>query len=525
MNMTVRKRLFLSYGLLIGLIISLGFYASFTMSRINDKSTEIADYWLAGVQHAEEINTLIADIRTSEYRHILATETAEMKAMEESIAENKKKINANFTAYEKSIASDQDRNLYTVLMSEWKNYLSSNEKVLALSDSGQKEEALKVMKGESLTLYNAAAVAAKEMAKYNQENSAMASQEGDSLHHQSILMLSLVILLAVGLGIAAALYITRSINGPLKEIEERANKLAQGDINIEDIKVRSQDEIGHLAEAFNTMKNNIKNMLNQLIETANQLADVAEGLNEQAQQTAAGATETATTMNEIAATVEQMNSNVQEVSTVSETTANRANAGKEGLNKVTSQIQAITHSTGEVSEVIHQLNQKSMEISKIVNMITGIADQTNLLALNAAIEAARAGEQGRGFAVVAEEVRKLAEQSASATKDISSLINAIQTETHLAVEKIEQGNQEVSTGSVVIQEVGNIFEEIITSVQGLTLQIHHMASAAQQTSAGVQNVAASTEEQTAAMEEVTSTAESLNELSDQLKNLVKQFKI
>ena len=525
MNMSVKKRLFLANGLLIGIIICLGLYANFTMGKINGKLTEISNYWLAGVQHAEEINALISDTRAREFRHILANSANEMQEMEDTIAQNKEEINKHLATYEKSIASDRDRNYYTVLKSEWNNYLETNERLLELSRTGQKEEAQKVMKGESLTLYDAAVTASKEIVKYNQEQSSLASQEGDNLHQQSVFMLTLAILLAVGLGIATAYYIVRSINVPLREIEESANKMAQGDMTIEDIKIRSKDEIGHLAEAFNIMKNNFKNTLDQLIETANHLIDVAGGLNDQAQQTATGATETATTMNEIAATVEQVSSNIQEVATVSDTAAKHANAGNDGLIKVNSQIQTITHSTNEVAQVIQRLNQNSLEIGKIVNMITGIADQTNLLALNAAIEAARAGEQGRGFAVVAEEVRKLAEQSATATKEIARLIKDIQKETQLAVQKIEQDNREVAAGGAVIQDVSHTFQEIITSVQGLTSQIQQIASATQQMSAGVQNVAASTEEQTAAMEEVTSTAESLNKVSDDLKDLVGHFKI
>ncbi|MEG6521509.1 methyl-accepting chemotaxis protein [Desulfotomaculum sp. 1211_IL3151] len=525
MRITVKKRLFLANGVLIGLIICLGLYASFTVGKINDKLTEISNVWLAGIQYAEEINTLISDTRTREYRHIVANDSKEMKEMEESIEQNKVKINKNLASYEKSIDSVQDRNYHTVLKSEWNNYIATNERLLELSRTGQKDEAHKVIKGESLTLYDAAVAASNEIVKYNQEQSKISSAEGDKLQQQSVFMLSIAILLAVGLGIAAAHFVGRSINLPLKEIEESANKLAQGDITIEDLNIRSGDEIGHLAQVFNIMKNNFKSTLDQLIETANHLADVAGGLNEQARQTATGATETATTMNEIAATVEQVSSNVQEVATVSDTAAKHAHAGNDGLIKVNSQIQTITHSTNEVAQVIQRLNQNSLEIGKIVNMITGIADQTNLLALNAAIEAARAGEQGRGFAVVAEEVRKLAEQSATASKEIARLIQDMQKETQLAVQKIEQDNREVAAGGAVIQDVSHTFQKIITSVQGLTSQIQQIASATQQMSAGIQNVAASTEEQTAAMEEVTSTAESLDKVSDDLKVLVGQFKI
>jgi methyl-accepting chemotaxis protein len=148
-----------------------------------------------------------------------------------------------------------------------------------------------------------------------------------------------------------------------------------------------------------------------------------------------------------------------------------------------------------------------------------------LLALNAAIEAARAGEHGRGFAVVAEEVRKLAEQSASAAKEIYLLINAIQSESEKAVDSMADGSREVKSGLEVVREVGSNFKEIITAVQGLSSQIQNVASATEQMAAGVQNVAASTEEQTATMEEISAATESLTIMSEELNALVERFKV
>lgn len=174
---------------------------------------------------------------------------------------------------------------------------------------------------------------------------------------------------------------------------------------------------------------------------------------------------------------------------------------------------------------IDGLSEKSKEINQIVELITGVAEQTNLLALNAAIEAARAGEQGRGFAVVAEEVRKLAEQSAGASNQIKNLITAIQAESQRAVESMAEGGKDVEEGSRVVQEVGDLLNRIIASVQGLSSQIQAVASATEQMSSGVQSVAASTEEQTATIEEVSASADSLAQLAEDLSRLIGKFKV
>lgn len=184
----------------------------------------------------------------------------------------------------------------------------------------------------------------------------------------------------------------------------------------------------------------------------------------------------------------------------------------------------IQQSTKSILDVINKLNDKSNEINRIVELITQISDQTNLLALNAAIEAARAGDAGRGFAVVADEVRKLAEQSNSAAKDISNLIQTIQTEASGAVVIADKGSESVKHGTKVIMEVGNSFKYIIDSVQSLSGEIQEVASSTIEMSKGMQNIAAVSEEQTAVMEEISASSRTMANTSQDLNHIASLFK-
>ena len=148
-------------------------------------------------------------------------------------------------------------------------------------------------------------------------------------------------------------------------------------------------------------------------------------------------------------------------------------------------------SVSSSAQVVAKLGERSKEIGQIVDAISGIAGQTNLLALNAAIEAARAGEQGRGFAVVAEEVRKLAEQSQEAAKQIANLISEIQTETDSAVVAMDDGTREVKIGTEVVNTAGQAFKEIVSLIAEVSSQIREISAAIQQMASGSQQIVAS----------------------------------
>jgi methyl-accepting chemotaxis protein len=199
-----------------------------------------------------------------------------------------------------------------------------------------------------------------------------------------------------------------------------------------------------------------------------------------------------------------------------------------------------------VSSAISELAAKSDQIGAIVLTITGIAEQTNLLALNAAIEAARAGDQGRGFAVVAEEVRKLAEDSQRAAKEISDLIGAIQQETTSAVNVVEDGARRTEEGAAVVERTRAAFERIGTSVDDMSARIEQIAAVSQQiaastntmqqgisevaavaeeSSASTEEVSASSEQTSASAQEIAASAQELSSSAEMLNRLVAQFKL
>ncbi|MDI6906094.1 MAG: methyl-accepting chemotaxis protein [Thermoanaerobacterales bacterium] len=360
------------------------------------------------------------------------------------------------------------------------------------------------------------------------ENETKTGKVVDNMRNAAAMSRSTIILVssvALLIGLFLALFITRMITRPILATVREAGRIADGDLTGEELVVRTRDEIARLAEAFNHMRANLREIVGNMTRTSRQVAESASQLASQAEQTAAGANETASTMSEMASTVEQVTQNAQTVSEASEQAAGKAAEGAKGVEQVIGQMKTIEKATNETAEVINTLHQTSGQITQIVDLITHIADQTNLLALNAAIEAARAGEQGRGFAVVAEEVRKLAEQSANAAKEIYGLITTVQSESKKAVEVMAAGAAEVTAGSKVINEVGANIKAITAAIEDLARQVQEVAAAAEEMSAGVQNVAGTTEEQTAAMEEVSAATEELTALAGELDKLAARFRV
>ncbi|WP_010677595.1 methyl-accepting chemotaxis protein [Bacillus timonensis] len=363
------------------------------------------------------------------------------------------------------------------------------------------------------------------------------------------------------------IFIIRRKTKPLTLLINNAQEVAEGDLTVRQIEIKNKDEIGDLATAFNRMTNNLRELINQVSYTTNNVAASAEQLTASSEQTTDATKQIAVTMHEVAAgvdrqvqsieetsqTVQEMSigvgqiaGNAQRVSASVTDTAEKASEGGESIRTAESQMNSINHTFSELSELIKGLGNRSEEIGKIIEVITSIASQTNLLALNAAIEAARAGEHGRGFAVVADEVRKLAEQSAGSSSQISELILDIQNETNKAVAAMEAATEEVISGIGIIHTAGTNFDQIEESIKEVTSQIQEVSAAVQQmaagseqmvhsmrlisevaeeSKAGTQEVSASTEEQMASMDEISSSASSLANMAEELQGIVNKFKI
>ncbi|MBK7091911.1 MAG: HAMP domain-containing protein [bacterium] len=374
-----------------------------------------------------------------------------------------------------------------------------------------------------------------------------------------------------------AYFIARGLSLPLKQIANIAGEIAIGDIQ-HNIDIRQKDEVGALADsfralidymknlagaatqiaannltvqvepksekdalgvAFKTMTNNLSSMIKELTDNATQLVSASTEIASSSEQMARGSSEqtsqtaqVSSAVEEMTATIVESSKNAGEASGMAREAASAATEGTkvvsqtiEGMNKIAKVVQ-------DSANTIQALSKSSDQIGEIIGVIDDIADQTNLLALNAAIEAARAGEQGRGFAVVADEVRKLAERTTKATKEITDMIKGIQSDTKGAVVSMEQGIHEVDGGRQLADRAGESLNAILGFSQRVQDMIQQIASAAEQQSAAseqiarnVESIANVTKENAAGIEQSASAAEQLNRQAEGLQSMVSKFQV
>jgi methyl-accepting chemotaxis protein len=337
--------------------------------------------------------------------------------------------------------------------------------------------------------------------------------------------LAIMNLLALAVGIFVALSLSRNVAGATQAVLEQAEAIAAGDLTRDDLKVRSQDELGDLTMAINKMSGSLKNMILAITQNALQVSSAAEELSTTSQQISANSEETSAQAKVVSDATVQVSQNLQTVATGAEEMGSSireiAKNATEAARVATSAVKVAESTTATVSK----LGDSSNEIGQVIKVITSIAQQTNLLALNATIEAARAGEAGKGFAVVANEVKELAKETAKATEDISRKIDAIQTDTKAAVEAIASISEVINQVNGISNTIATAVEEQNATTNEMARNVSEAAHGSGEITSNIAGVAEAAESTSRGAGDTQKAAQQLVETSAELRRLVEQFRI
>ncbi len=358
----------------------------------------------------------------------------------------------------------------------------------------------------------------------------------ESTQARSLQLISTILALLVG--IIAALIITRQITRPLRDTLAVVERIASGDLS-HTIQVTRRDELGVLQQGIQRMGSTLRELITGIRDGVTQIASAAEELSAVTEQTSAGVNsqkietdQVATAMHEMTATVQEVARNAEEASQAASAADGEARAGDKVVAEAIAQIERLAEEVARSTDAMALLQQESSKIGSVMDVIKAVAEQTNLLALNAAIEAARAGEAGRGFAVVADEVRGLAQRTQKSTEEIEGLVAGLQNGTQQVANVMNNSRNLTDSSVELTRKAGVSLENITRTVSNIQSMNQQIAAAAEQQSAVAEEISRSivnvrdvSEQTAAASDETAKSSVELARLGGQLQQMVSHFRV
>jgi methyl-accepting chemotaxis protein len=374
---------------------------------------------------------------------------------------------------------------------------------------------------------------------YANDTAGQRQLEQEHVSHRVLWLTSLFIGFGFVVAILCGFVVTRAISQRVAGAQLTLEAIEQMDLSGDDIEVFTGDALGRTLISVNTMKGTLSGIIGELGQIGTQVSAAATELAASARDAAAGADNQRMQTERVASALTQMASSVAEVAkhtaSASES-AGRASGsvrkGDEAVALTAAKMKEITEQSATVAQSIEELARQSQQIGRAASLIHEIASQTNLLALNAAIEAARAGENGKGFSVVASEVRKLAEQTRSATDEIEAMIVSVQAQAQSALEKVRGEREHVAEGVALTETTRESFTFIRESVSAVDSMMEQIASAAQEQAATTEELNRSLHEiaqlvarSASAAHEASDACAELSQLSEQMHGQLSQFQL
>ncbi|BCS44277.1 chemotaxis protein [Pseudomonas amygdali pv. tabaci str. ATCC 11528] len=527
------------FALMVVLVFGLGIFSIQQLHGIREQSLEIENDALPGIALGDDIALAVEKTRTTVAKMLATHDLAQVAQAHNEFLERKAGFQKAVEAYDPLITDDEERALVEGLKSTYQGYIERGEKVYTLINENQAEAGRALVWGEMKAMAESIEAALGKLEKINDDSEAESSAAATSVYENALIVTQGVMFLTVLLTVLLAWRLIKSLAVPISQALHSSETIAAGDLRPSAINREGTDEAALLLQSMERMRGNLSQTLSQVGDAAHQLASATEQMsvlmvNSNADLVVQNSEieMAATAVTEMSQAVDEVARNAVATSEESKASSVSAREGQEELNQTVQSILELTRNVGTASVEAQALATRTLDITKVLDVIRAVSEQTNLLALNAAIEAARAGDAGRGFAVVADEVRALAHRTSESTREIETMIGHIQQGTkstlvalEVSTEQAQRTKQQAESANAVLAGIASsvmVIDERNTVIASASEEQALVAREVDRNLVRIRDLSAQSAVRTG---QTGSASQSLAELASDLTTTLRQFKL
>ncbi|KPW12902.1 Histidine kinase, HAMP region: chemotaxis sensory transducer [Pseudomonas syringae pv. atrofaciens] len=537
-KLSIARRAGLGFTLISLLVALLGWFALAQMSTIRQSEVAVETNWLPSMRVVNDIREIMLRIRTISLRMALDTDPASIPTYRGQLDVRLGDLDKKLAVLKTFVDTPEEKSLTDQFMVTMGQYRSALDRSFVLAGQSDSVGLNKLLLVDMKQIVDGSGKQLGDLADFYVTKVDAEGKSAEAQYDKSRDIVIIFVVIAALCTIGLALWLTRSIVGPLQRAVTAAEQVANGDLT-HTIEVDGEDEVTRLLRALAMMQVNLREAMRHIGSSATQLASAATELNSVTEDSYRGLNQqnaeidqAATAINEMTSAVEEVARNAVSTSDASNQSSTSALAGQTRVIETVQSIQTLTDNVQATSTLVQNLANQSQDIGKVLDVIRSIAEQTNLLALNAAIEAARAGESGRGFAVVADEVRALAHRTQQSTLEIDSMVSAMRSGSAQALDSMNTSRDRADSTLALAKGAGESLSEITSSINQISERNLVIASAAEEQAQvsrevdrNIVNIRDLSMQSTQGANQISASSHELSRLAADLSQVVSRFKV